>query len=519
MPMGDLIRRSAHRFPNKTALVFGESRLTYRELNRRVNSLANSLLRLNLKKGDRVALLSHNHPAYFEVYFACAKSGGIFVPINNLLRRAELLQILNYVEPRYLIFGPEFEETLGSMRSELKSVETWVCLKEEAAAPVLPYAGLMEKGGSEEPEVSITDDDIMSIILTSGTTGLPKGAMRTHRHIYINALTGASEVGLKASDRTLLVFPFYHVTWEDNLRHVLMANTILIRREGSFDPREVLGTVSREGITVCQFVPTMISSLLQLDSYESFDLSKLRLIVYAASPMPVELLKKALKRFRCEFAQLYGQTETGPLTTLLKPEDHVLEGTPEQTARLASAGRPVLSYEIRIVDEDGNDVPTGEVGEIAVRSECMTIGYWNLPKETARTIRGGWLYTGDFGRLDEEGFVYIVDRKNDMIISGAKNIYPREIEEVLYRHPAVLEATVIGVPDEHWGESVMALVVLKGGMKATEEEMIAYCKENIASYKKPRFVQFRKELPKNQTGKIMKRVIRDEYWKGRDRRV
>jgi acyl-CoA synthetase (AMP-forming)/AMP-acid ligase II len=519
MPMGDVIRRSAHRFPNKTALVFRESSLTYGELNRRVNSLANSLLQMGLRKGDRVVLLSHNHPAYFEVYFACAKSGGVFVPVNNLLRRAELLQILNYIEPRFLFFGPDFEETLGPIRSELKSVERWVCLKEEAAAPLLPYARLVEKGSSEEPEVSVMDDDIMSIVLTSGTTGLPKGAMRTHRHIYINALTGAAEVGLKSSDRTLLVFPFYHVTWEDNLRHVLMANTILIRKEGSFDPAEVLGAVSREGITVCQFVPTMISSLLQLDSNESFDLTKLRLIVYAASPMPVELLKKALKRFQCQFTQLYGQTETGPLTTLLKPEDHVLEGSPEQTARLASAGRPVLSYEIRVVDKKGNDLPRGEVGEIAVRSECMTIGYWHLPQETAKTIRGGWLYTGDFGRLDEEGFVYIVDRKNDMIISGAKNIYPREIEEVLYRHPAVLEATVIGVPDEHWGESVKALVVLKEGMESTEEEMIAYCKENLASYKKPRYVEFRKELPKSQTGKILKRVIREEYWKGRDRRV
>ncbi|PKN63351.1 MAG: o-succinylbenzoate--CoA ligase [Deltaproteobacteria bacterium HGW-Deltaproteobacteria-15] len=519
MPMGDVIRRSAHRFPNKTALVFGETSWTYKELNRRVNGLANSFLQLGLKKGDRVALLAHNGPVYFEVYFACAKSGGIFVPINNLLRRAELLQILNYIGPRYIVFGPEFEEVLGSIRGELKSVETWVCLKEGVSAPILSYDRLVKEGNGEEPGVAIADDDIMSIVLTSGTTGLPKGAMRSHRHIYVNGLTGAAEVGLRASDRTLLVFPFYHVTWEDNLRHILMANTVLIRKEGSFDAAEVLGTISREGITICQLVPTMISSLLQLENSESFDLSKLRLIVYAASPMPVELLKKALKRFQCQFMQLYGQTETGPLTTLLKPEDHVLEGSPEQVARLASAGRPVLSYEIRIVDKEGKDLPTGDVGEIAVRSECMTVGYWNLPKETAKTIRGGWLYTGDYGRLDEEGFVYIVDRKNDMIISGAKNIYPREIEEVLYRHPAVLETTVIGVPDEHWGESVKALVVLREGMEATEQEMIAYCRENLASYKKPRYVEFRKELPKSPTGKILKRVIRDEYWKGRDRRV
>ena len=519
MPMGDVIRRSAHRFPNKTALVFRESQQTYGELNRRVNRLAHSLLGLGLKKGDRVALLSHNAPAFFEIYFACAKSGGIFVPVNNLLRRSELLQVLNYVEPRYLFFGPEFEEMVGALRSELRGIEVSVCMTEGVSGSLIPCERLIGGGNPEEPEIRISEDDIMSIFLTSGTTGLPKGAMRTHRHVHINALTGAAEVGLRATDRTLLVFPFYHVTWEDNLRHILMANTIFIRKEGGFDPGEVLGTLARERITVCQLVPTMISSVLQLDSYDSYDLSQLRLLVYAASPMPVELLKRALARFKCQFMQLYGQTETGPLTTLLRPEDHVLEGSPEQVARLASAGRPVLSYELRIVDKDGKDVATGEVGEIIVRSECMTLGYWKLPEETARTIKGGWLYTGDFGRLDDEGYVYIVDRKNDMIISGAKNIYPREIEEVLYQHPAVLETTVVGVPDAHWGESVKALVVLKNGMAASEEELISFCKENLASYKKPRSVEFRTELPKSPTGKILKRMIRDDYWKGRVRKV
>jgi len=235
--------------------------------------------------------------------------------------------------------------------------------------------------------------------------------------------------------------------------------------------------------------------------------------------MPVELLKRAMRRFKCQFMQLYGQTETGPLTTLLKPEDHVLEGSEAQLAKLASAGRPVLNYEARIVDAQGKDLPVGEVGEIIVRSESMTIGYWRLPEETAKTIRDGWLFTGDFGRLDEDGYIYIIDRKNDMIISGGKNIYPREIEEVLYEHEAVLEAAVIGVPDDHWGESVRALVVLRPGKRATEEDIISFCKENLASYKKPRWVEFRNELPKNPTGKILKRLIRDEYWKGREKKI
>ncbi|HPP07161.1 MAG TPA: AMP-binding protein, partial [Syntrophorhabdaceae bacterium] len=242
---------------------------------------------------------------------------------------------------------------------------------------------------------------------------------------------------------------------------------------------------------------------------EKFNLSSLKLILYAGAPMPVELLKNALKVFKCGFAQLYGQTESGPFTTVLKPEDHILDGSEKKIQRLASSGRAVLNYEVRIVDEDGNDVKTGEVGEIIVRSESMMKGYWNMPEETAKKLRNGWLYTGDLGRMDEDGYIYIVERKNDMIISGGVNIYPREIEEVLYRHPAVSEVSVIGVPDEHWGEVPKAIVVLKEGKTATEEEIIKFCGEHLAGYKKPKSVEFWKELPKSPQGKILKKEIRE----------
>jgi long-chain acyl-CoA synthetase len=519
MPMGDIIRRSALRSPEKTAFILGNDRITYREFNDRVNRLAKTLLEMGLKKGDMVAVLLHNSPQFFEIYYASAKIGAIFVPINNLLRPNELSQILGYLEPRTLFFDPEYEQMIGSFRDGETTTEFFIGLEGTLSSSFKHYDDLIEKGTPEEPEILISDDDIMSIFLTSGTTGLPKGAMRTHRHAYIECLAGAIELGLHYEDRALMVFPFYHVTWEDNMRHVLMGNTIVIRKEGSFNPREVLDILSREKITVCQFVPTMISAMLQIEGVEEYDLTHFRLLTYAASPMPVALLKRAMKKFKCQFMQLYGQTESGPLTTVLRPEDHVLHGSEAQMARLASAGRPILTYEVRIVDKDGKDVAPGEIGEIIVRSECMTVGYWNLPEETSKTIKEGWLYTGDFGRFDEEGYVYIVDRKNDMIISGGKNIYPREIEEVLYKHDAILEAAVIGVPDEHWGESVKALVVLKPGKEESEEGIIAFCKENLASYKKPRTVEFRRELPKNPTGKILKRLIRDEYWKGGERKV
>jgi len=519
MPVGDILRRSAVKFPNKTGIVFEDTRYTYEELNLRVNRLASRLLQMGLKRGDRVAVLLHNCPEFFEIYFALAKIGGIFIPINNLLGERELRQIFDYVSPRFLFLDPEYEGLVNSIRRGLKFIEFFIGVKGASLASFSQYEVLIDQGKPEEPDVRVSDDDIMSIFLTSGTTGLPKGAMRTHRHDFLNAMTGAIELKIEYDDRALLLFPFYHVTFEDSIRHILMANTVVIRKEGHFKPKEVLEILSREKITMCQFVPTMISSVLQEKSIEGYDLSYFRLLSYAASPMPVELLKKTMARFKCQFMQFYGQTETGPLTTVLKPEDHVIEGSEVQMARLASAGRPVVDYEIRIVDEEGNDMAMGEVGEIIVRSEAMTIGYWNLPEETSMAIKDGWLYTGDFGRFDDQGYVYIIDRKGDMIISGGKNIYPREIEEVLYSHEAILEAAVIGVPDEHWGESVKALVVLKEGMEATEEEIIALCKAKLASYKKPRTVEFRRELPESPTGKILKRVIREEYWRGKDRRV
>ncbi len=518
MSVGNVLRRSAFNYPDKTALVFGNQRTTYAQMNRRVNSLANSLLKMGLQKGDRVAGLLHNCPEFFEIYFACAKCGGVFVPINNLLRRKELLQIFDYITPRFLIVDKDFIKNVQTDAPEMQSTEFLIMLRDDSAQG-RPYEDLVTQGESTEPNVPISHDDLVNIFMTSGTTGRPKGAMRRHGHDLINMMSCAIELGLTRDDRALLLFPFYHITFTDNLRHILMANTIVIRREGSFEPPEILEILAREQVTTCQFVPTMVNAMLQVESMDKYDLSQFKRLIYAASPMPVELLKRAMKKFKCDFFQLYGQTETGPATTALRPEDHVLDGSEAQLARLASAGKPLVDYELRIVNHEGNDVAIGEVGEIIVRSEAMTSGYWNLPQETAGAIQDGWLYTGDFGKFDDEKFVYLVDRKHDMICSGGKNIYPREIEEVIYTHEAVLETAVVGIPDDYWGESVKALVVLRGGMHATEAEIINLCRENIASYKKPKSVEFVDQLPKSPTGKILKRVIREPYWKGNERRI
>ena len=514
MVVGDLILRNANKFPERIAVVSDGVSMSYWVLNERVNRLANALIRKGLKKGDRIGGLFHNCYQFIETYFAAAKTGGIFCPYNNHLKERELNDIINYSGPRFLFLDADFGEMIHSMKEQLESLEYYICLQEPRWSSIEDYESLLSQGDKKEPGIKILDNDMMSIFFTAGTTGRPKGAMRTHKHIVSNAIAGVIELKVSYDEKALISFPMYHVACEDNIgRHFFMPNTLFLRREGQFDPKEVLGLLSTEKITMSQFVPTMIHAFLQHGDIERYDLSSLRLIMYTGAPMPVELLKKALQKFKCGFTQLYGQTESGPLTTILHPEDHVLEGSERQLKKLASAGRPVVNFEIRITDEQGKDVPLGEVGEIIGRSEAMMKRYWRLPRESKEKLRDGWLHTGDLGKFDEDGYIYIVDRKNDMVISGGVNIYPREVEEVLYQHPSVLEASVIGVPDDYWGEAVKAIVVLKEKATVSEAEIIKFCGEYLAGYKKPKSVEFWQALPKSPQGKVLKRTIREHFLK------
>jgi long-chain acyl-CoA synthetase len=512
MVVGDMLLRNANKFPERIAIVSSGLSISYRVLNGRVNCLANALIRRGLKKGDRIGVIIHNCYHFIEVYFAAAKAGGIFCPYNNHFKERELQDIINYSTPKFLVLDIDFGNMINSFKDHLESVECFICLQKPRWPFMEDYEILVSGGEKNEPGLRIHDHDVMSIFFTAGTTGKPKGAMRTHRHLMANFVTGVIELKVSYNEKALISFPLYHVAGEDNIgRHFFMPNTLVIRREEHFAPQEVLELISMEKITMCQLVPTMINALLQCRDIDRYDLSNLRLIMYTGAPMPVELLKRALQKFKCGFAQLYGQTESGPLTTILHPEDHILEGSERELQKLGSAGRPVLSYEIRIVDEQGKDVSIGEVGEIIGKSEAMMKRYWKLPKETAKKLKDGWLHTGDLGRFDEDGYVYIVDRKNDMIISGGVNIYPREVEEVLYQHPSVFETSVIGVQDDYWGEAVKAIIVLKEGATASEEEIIEFCGEHLAGYKKPKSVEFWKELPKSPQGKILKRAIRERF--------
>ncbi len=520
MVVGSMLARNARNFPDNSAILFQGQSITYRTLNGRVNALANQLIRNGLEKGDRLGVLVHNCHQFVELYFAAAKTGAIFCPYNNHSKEGELKETLDYSAPKFVVFDPDFTDMIDGLRVALDSVEHYVSLRGPRLSFADDYEDLMLQGDKAEPEVSVHEDDVMSIFFTSGTTGKPKGAMRTHRHVIANIVAGLIEFKIGYNERILVVFPMYHVSYEDNVgRSFYLPNTMIIRREGGFDADEVLTLLSDEKITFCHLVPTMVNAFLRSPRIGSYDLTRLRTIFYAGAPMPVDLLKRALKVFHCGFFQGYGLTEGGPQTTLLRAEDHVVEGTEEQLRRVGSVGRALVGFEVKVINEQGDDAAAGEVGEIVARSEAMMKGYWRLPEESAEKLKGGWLHTGDLGMTDNGGYLYLVDRKHDMIISGGINIYPKEVEEVLYQYPSVFEAAVFGVPDDYWGEAVKAVVVLKEGAVASEEEIIRFCGERLAGYKKPKSVEFWTELPKNPTGKILKRTIRERYWKGTGRTI
>jgi acyl-CoA synthetase (AMP-forming)/AMP-acid ligase II len=381
------------------------------------------------------------------------------------------------------------------------------------------YEGLVSDGSGRHPDVDLSPDDLYGLFYTSGTTGVLKAAMITYRNWITSARQRVMDSGLTPGYDVVTgyIAPVTHAAGLLVLPTLIRGGVNVLLR--TFDPELLFQTIQNEKISVIVLIPVMINLILTHPALKKYDLSSLRHIYYGAAPMAPDRIQKALEAFGPILRQQYGQTESTGVGSLLSAEDHVTRGDPRRVERLASAGRPEFECEIRVVDESGTDVATGEVGEIVMRGDNVMAGYWKAPDLTAATLVDGWLHTRDMGRFDEDGYLYLVDRKSDMVISGGFNIYPNEVENVLVSHPAVFEAAVIGVPDEVWGEAVKAVVVLRPGATATEEELIEHCRERLASYKKPKSVEFVHELPKTATGKVLRRLVREPYWVGQKRRV
>ncbi len=507
MNLGDIPRRNAKRYPEKLGLVFEDKYYTWKEVNSRVNKLAHAMLDRGIRKGDRIGILMENNHRYWEINWALTKLGIITVPLSYRLKTMELKNLINYSEPRGLFVGKESVDLANSVK-DAKSIE-WFVQVEDASAGEDDYESLLLKYADTEPESVGDDDDTFALIFTSGTTGVPKGAMLSNLNVEANSYNEFVADRSVKEDINLIATPMYHVgaIFVSNTYLMLGCTNVFMRH---FDVKELLETIERERVTVCLLIPTMLNMVLNHPDFDKYDLSSLRLIFYGGAPMHQAVLKKAMEKLNCSYTQGYGLTETLE-GTFLEAEDHVIEGTETQLKRTTSAGREAVGAEVRVVDNQGKELPPGEVGEIIIKSRSIIKGYWNMPEASAEVIKDGWFYTGDLGYFDEDRYLFVVDRKKDMIISGGVNIYPKEIEELLYKHPAVLEAAVIGVPDQVWGESIMAVIACREGFTLTEQEVIDYCKENIASYKKPKAVAFLAELPKNPSGKILKRVLRDQY--------
>jgi acyl-CoA synthetase (AMP-forming)/AMP-acid ligase II len=515
--LGDIVERNIKNHGNKEAIVYGGRRFTYREFGARTYRLANDLHARGLKRQDRVAILAQNSNAYIETYAAGEVAGFITVAINYRLAAPEILYILQDSVPSVLIFDSEYAELVGGLRGQLPDLEHFICFGPDCPDWADNYEAVLAASSDAPPAIRATPDDIAFIIYTSGTTGHPKGAMLDHKGQMGFIRANALEFAVRATDRILLVMPFYHIGAKCNqLAYSLLGATVILHR--SYDIRAVAESLQAERATAVHLAPIMVQDLIDLPDLDKYDHSALTCVQYASGPMAVAPLRRAVEKYGPIFTQIYGMTETGS-GTVLHAHEHVIGGNEKQQRRLGSAGKVVTSYQLRVVRDDGTDCNVEERGEILLKGPGIMRGYWNNHPATFAAIEDGWMHTGDIGLLDEDNFLYVIDRKKDMIVSGGENIYPREVEEVIYAHPAVMEVAVIGTPDERWGEAVKAYVVLRNGEQATETDIIEHCRQHIASYKKPKRVEFIDALPRLPNKKIDKKQLRAADWHGRDRAV
>jgi len=513
MNLSDFLKESAEKFPEMDAMVFAGRRWTFRELNTRVNQLAHSLLRMGISKGEHIGLYSTSCHQCVELLFAVAKVGGILVPFNYRLKEEEAKDLLEHSEVTTLFFCERYGDLIASLSPKVSKLRRSICF-ERSSEDFLSYEGLLHAEDSIEPWVQAGDEDIALIIYTSGTTGFPKGVMISHSQMSIRVHTRDIDLfKLPEGGVSLLTLPLYHTGGiQGILKNVYRPMTLVIMRQ--FETRAFLEAVSTEKVHSCTLAPTMIKRILDFPELKQYDLSSLRRIGYGTAPMSPDLLEKAMAAFpHCTFTQGYGMTEGS--ATMLSVDDHVLQGPPsvyeKKLKRLYSVGRAIKDVEIKVVDEEGKRLPSGKTGKILIKGPTIMTGYWKEGDAAKEAVKNGWLDTGDLGFLDEDGYLFLAGRQKDIIIRGGENIAPVEIEAVIESHPKVIEAAVIGVPDQEWGEVVRAIVVPKGGAEITEEELIAFCDQKLAGYKRPASVIFTDFLPRNALGKVLKKDLKDLF--------
>ena len=516
----DFLRRPAQLYAGKTAVVDGPRRFTYRELGARVERLAHALLSLGVRKGDRVAMLSPNSHFYLESFFGTSRVGAILVPLNFRLLPQDHEYILNHAGVKVVLADRELTPLVDGIRPRLPSVEQWVSAADEGGAPAgwTDWEALIARSSAgAAPAVERGENDAVSINYTSGTTARPKGVMLTHRNCYLNAYNLIAHLGFRHDDVELWTLPMFHCNgWGGVYALTGMGGTHVVLR--AVDAREIFGLIEAEGVTVACMAPAVLLRILEYPDRARHRLRTRPRLVVAGAPPPAAFVERLERELGWEFLEIYGLTETSPLLTVSAPDFATPGG---DWSRRARAGVPGLGVEIALLDADGQPVPRDDrtVGEVCARSNVVMAGYWNDPQATAGAVRDGWFHTGDVAVWDEGGNVHIVDRQKDVIISGGENISSSEVEDALYRHPAVLECAVIGVPDAQWGETPKAVVVLRPGQAAEAAEIVAHCRERLAHFKCPTSVDFADSLPRTATGKLKKFELRERYWKGHARRV
>lgn len=501
-----------------TAVVCGKQRLSYGEFADRVARLGAVLKQLGMQPGDRVGMMSLNSHRFVEYFFGTWWGGGVINPVNIRWNPKEVAYSLDDCDTRILLVDDVFAPMAGELRRLSASLRTVVYCGDGAVPEgMVGYEALLA-GAAPIDDAPHSSDELAAVMYTGGTTGQPKGVMLSHGSLCINALGTVAALPRDTQDAVAIVAaPMFHVAGCGIALQSLL-RLVPVHVVPMFDELAVLQTLQSARVTEMFLVPTMIKRVIEHPRFAEFDLSALRLLSYGAAPIDAALLDQAMRAFPgTAFAQVYGMTELSPVVTALPPYCH--QPGPNRERLLRSAGTPIAIAEVRIVDGEDNELPFGQIGEIVARGPMVMKGYWNKPKETEAALRGGWMHTGDGGYMDEEGYVFVVDRMKDMIVSGGENVYSAEVENAIAQLPQVLMSAVIGVPDDKWGERVHAVIVRREGMALDAESVIVHCREQIASYKCPRSVEFRDALPLSAAGKLQKFQLREPFWAGKARRV